>query len=350
MRVNELIVESQQLDEGPIGQAIGKGVGALAKGAGAVAGGIAGIPGAVKKGFQAGKSTVQGDEDPNAQPAGTAQQAAPAAPKQGIMGKIGQAVGDFKAGMAQGQGQDAAPAAGGAQPAPAPAPAAGGGNPLKQARAAVSQLDKQGKQNILKLLQKEFPQQGGAAKPAAAAPTTQAAAPATEPATAPAAEPAAAPTTQAAAPAVDKSGKTDAGLGKQSDGKFIFPGQKFDTNNGQPIGQPAAAPAAEPAPAADGKMTPQQMAAKKAELKGKRAAGKTAGTTASGFNDYTKAASSQRIVGANPDGSPKIQQIKAGKINTGNNLSEKLARKIELHKREMFENNLRSGQASIFVK
>ncbi len=346
MRVNELIVESQQLDAGPIGQAIGKGVGALAKGAGAVAGGIAGIPGAVKKGFQAGKSTVQGDEDPNAQPAGTAQQAAPAAPKQGIMGKIGQAVGDFKAGMAQ--GQDAAPAAGGAQPAAAPA--AGGGNPLKQARAAVSQLDKQGKQNILKLLQKEFPQQGGAAKPAAAAPTTQAAAPATEPATAPAAEPAAAPTTQAAAPAVDKSGKTDAGLGKQSDGKFIFPGQKFDTNNGQPIGQPAAAPAAEPAPAADGKMTPQQMAAKKAELKGKRAAGKTAGTTASGFNDYTKAASSQRIVGANPDGSPKIQQIKAGKINTGNNLSEKLARKIELHKREMFENNLRSGQASIFVK
>jgi hypothetical protein len=88
----------------------------------------------------------------------------------------------------------------------------------------------------------------------------------------------------------------------------------------------------------------------KAKLQGKRAAGQTAGTTASGFNQYTKDASSQRIVGANPDGSPKIQQIKASKINLGNNLSESLARKIEQHKRKMFETGLTNGTSSVFVK
>ena len=107
---------------------------------------------------------------------------------------------------------------------------------------------------------------------------------------------------------------------------------------------PAAIPAAkpvgqEPVPqqTASGKLTPQQQAAKKAEIRGKRAAGKTAGTTASGFNKYTKDASSQRIVGAKPDGSPKIQQIKASKINTGNILSEILAANIATQKKKIAE-------------
>ena len=67
MRINELITESQQLDEGPlankIGSAVGKGVGTLAKGVGAVAGGVAGLGAAVKKGFAAGKKTVAGAGD-----------------------------------------------------------------------------------------------------------------------------------------------------------------------------------------------------------------------------------------------------------------------------------------------
>jgi hypothetical protein len=87
-------------------------------------------------------------------------------------------------------------------------------------------------------------------------------------------------------------------------------------------GNPNAAPAAAPVDAAGGKLTPQQVAAKTAELKGKRAAGKTTGTAASGFKQYTKDASSQRVVGANRDGSPKIQQIKASKINSGNIVAE----------------------------
>lgn len=80
MKITEILIESQQVDEGPMA-ALGRGVGAVARGAGAVAGGIAGIGRAVKKGYASGKATVAGDPDPYAndfkkQP--TAQAAAPA--------------------------------------------------------------------------------------------------------------------------------------------------------------------------------------------------------------------------------------------------------------------------------
>lgn len=45
---------------------------------------------------------------------------------------------------------------------------------------------------------------------------------------------------------VDKSGKTDYGLGKQSDGKFIYPGQKFDGATGEKITPQAAGTRTEP--------------------------------------------------------------------------------------------------------
>ena len=68
MKINEILIESQQLDEGPlgsIGTAIGKGVGAAAKGVGAVAGGVAGLGRAFKKGYAGGKATVAGDPVPD---------------------------------------------------------------------------------------------------------------------------------------------------------------------------------------------------------------------------------------------------------------------------------------------
>jgi hypothetical protein len=74
MRINEILTESQlqQLDEGPIGSAlgavgrgIGKVAGGLAKGVGAVAGGVVGAGRALKKGFQTGKAIVGDDPDPN---------------------------------------------------------------------------------------------------------------------------------------------------------------------------------------------------------------------------------------------------------------------------------------------
>jgi hypothetical protein len=195
MRINEILVEST-LEEGPIlnkiGSGIGKAAGTVAKGVGAVAGGIAGIPGAVKKGFQAGKATVAGggDTDAGGQAApaasgGTAPRAgtpaAPAAKQPGLLQKIGQAAGDFKKGFQQGAGQPAAqaPAAAATAPtantqAPAQAPAgtqqpasAPTGTAYAQVKAGVDKLDKKGKQRILQALQKEVGTP--AAKPAAGA-------------------------------------------------------------------------------------------------------------------------------------------------------------------------------------
>lgn len=81
MKISDITNESE-LVEGPvlnkIGSAIGKGVGTAAKAAGAVAGGVAGLGSAIKKGYQAGKSTVAGagdDEQGNVQLPPAAQKA-----------------------------------------------------------------------------------------------------------------------------------------------------------------------------------------------------------------------------------------------------------------------------------
>jgi len=66
MKITEILIENQ-IQEGPllnkIGRGIGKAVGTAAKGVGAVAGGVAGLGRAVKKGFQAGKAVVGGGGD-----------------------------------------------------------------------------------------------------------------------------------------------------------------------------------------------------------------------------------------------------------------------------------------------
>jgi hypothetical protein len=69
MRINELLIESQQLDEGPFTQAIGKGAGKVARG-------IANIGKDLKTGFKAGYS----GEQPAAAPAKKAAAPATAAP------------------------------------------------------------------------------------------------------------------------------------------------------------------------------------------------------------------------------------------------------------------------------
>jgi hypothetical protein len=113
MRIQEILIESHQLDEGPIlnkiGSAVGKGVGALAKGVGAVAGGVAGLGAAAKKGFQAGKATVASagdDADPAAggaaAGAGGAAGAKPAAGSGGTSTKPKGFLAGVKAGQSQG--------------------------------------------------------------------------------------------------------------------------------------------------------------------------------------------------------------------------------------------------------
>ena len=109
MRIQEILIESHQLDEGPIlnkiGTAVGKGVGTLAKGVGAVAGGVAGLGSAVKKGFQAGKATVGGaGDDPAAPAAGAAPAAAGVKPAAGSGGTSTKPKG-FLAGVKAGQSQ-----------------------------------------------------------------------------------------------------------------------------------------------------------------------------------------------------------------------------------------------------
>lgn len=158
MRINEILVESK-LDEGPLGslvKAAGRGVGnvigGVATAAGAAKGAVKGAVDRAKSSFKAGEKgaydtlagksaapTVGGTAPDQTQAnlaktdnpvAAPGNQAAPApAEKPGLLKKIGQAVGDFKAGFQQGSGQAAptaaTPAASSRAPAStAPAPAA----------------------------------------------------------------------------------------------------------------------------------------------------------------------------------------------------------------------------------
>ena len=241
MKITEILVESQQLDEGPllnkIGSAIGKGAGALAKGVGAVAGGVAGAGTAMKKGWDAGKAAVAraGDDEPETAapaagaPAATAQ-AAPAAgatatapvggptaqPAAGAVNKAGPA-GTAPAKPLQGQAKVAADKT--AAATAGQDPSAAGQTMYAQVKANIDKLDKKGKQRILQLLQKSMA--APAAKPAAGA------APAATPAPAPAAEPTAPAAAAPEAPAAEPTAAA-------------------------PTAAPTAAPAAEPtaAPAA----------------------------------------------------------------------------------------------------
>jgi hypothetical protein len=380
MRINEILTESQlqQLEEGPkldaVGRGVGQAVGGFAKGVGALAGGVRGAFTALKKGYQSGKAIVGDDPDPNAGKPGytaPADQTAPAPDP-----KVAPApVADPKVAPAPVADPKVAP-----EPAPAPAPAPApstttppsaaeinaqgpeGSAPAKpqtgdagkalakstavvdktqaqsqekanqtvyaQVKANVDKLDKKGKQRILQLLQKSVaaPQPKSAADPAAAAAKRAGA---------------------KVAPGAGAFANMAKTLSQEPTKAAAAPAPAADP--AAPAADPAATPAADPA-AAGGKLTPAQQAAKVAELKGKRAAGKTTGTTGSGFGGYVKKASGERVVGANKDGSVRTVNIKASKNNYGNALSEALALRVEAHKQKMFETGLAQGTTSIFRK
>ena len=350
MRIQEILIESHQLDEGPllnkIGTAVGKGVGTLAKGVGAVAGGVAGLGSAVKKGFQAGKATVGGggDADPAAGGAATAKPAAGGAstqPKGFLAGvKAGQnqglsaindpnVVGKSSSGAAAGAEDPAAVAA-----TPAPAPAAGATTPpsatdinkagpkgtaqakpiqgtvakqaaaktgaalagqdqaqagqtmYTQVKANIDKLDKKGKQRILQLLQKSM------SAPAAGGAAPTGAAPAAGGAMGAMAGQLAKGTPPAAGGAAAPTTMANAPVSK--------------TNTAKP-GNPNAVPAAEPtaAPAAPTK-TGGKVAGQVSQTPG--AVAKRAKRTA---------AASAKTAGAGAFGQMAKQAQTAGKINTG---------------------------------
>lgn len=357
MKLTEIttVEEQERVDElvGAIGRGIGKAVGGVAKGIGAVAGGIAGIPGAIKKGFKAGKSTVAGDDSE-----------APAAkePKQGMFSKMAS---DLKTGYQQGQaaakGQDTAGAddAGStattpqptaqstatpqptAQPAATPEPAAQttttpkpsapAGQPaaaepaaaekpsqadnslMKQLSDRVNALGLDSQRNIANYLKGIVDNREKQA--AKRAPAKPAATPEPAASTNPAADAAAEKPADSAASNQPAGGsdETPAGgsLSPSAFGKMagdLAGGAQKTSAEKSGTTKPAATDTA------GGKLTAQQQAAKKAELKSRRASGtSTATSTGDGFKKYKQQASSQRIVGANPDGSAKIQQIKASR-------------------------------------
>ena len=232
MKIHEILVESQQLDEGPmlnkIGSAIGKGVGTLAKGVGAVAGGVAGAGTAIKKGWQAGKAAVAraGDDEPETTaqvaPAGAAEPALTGGPTAGLppaaepvggptaqptAGDVNKAgpKGTAPAKPLQGQAKVAADKT--AAATAGQDPAAAGQTMYAQVKANIDKLDKKGKQRILQLLQKSMAEPAPAAAPAAAPPAAAPAAadPTVKPAFGGDSEPAAEPTAAAptAAPAAE---------------------------------------------------------------------------------------------------------------------------------------------------
>ena len=380
MRINEILTESQlqQIDEGPkldaAGRAIGGVVSGAAKGLGALAGGVRGAFTALKKGYQTGKAIVGDDPDPNARAPGytapTPSTTPPSAADINAQGPKGTAPAKAQTGQA-GAALAKTDAVTDKQTA-----AKAGETVYAQVKANIDKLDKKGKQRILQLLTKSV---------AAPAPKAPAAAPASK---APAADPAAAPDANAPAavgssftygtsngqPDVwTKTAKGWENRGSTADGSYGKEIEKaYNQSNKKPAADPAAAPAdpgaaafgqmantltKEPtkaaAPAADpaapagapadpaaagGKLTPAQQAAKVAELKGKRAAGKTVATsTTGGFGKAVAAAKEKGIA-------------TASKINYGNALSEALAQRVEMHKQKMFETGLAHGTASIFRK
>ena len=268
MKINELLVESQidEISLGGIASGIGRGLGTVRNAFSAGADGYADKrqeyldQRAAQLAARAGKTPAPAAQDPAATAQTTTQ--TPANNTQAT-----------------------------SQTAPAPAD----DSAYKQALAAVDKLDPAGKKQLAGDLQKSMAS-GGAEEPAAN--------------TTPAAD---------ETPAAVDPGQ-DHGLGKQSDGKFIKPGQKFDTETGkalapasttpEPTAPAPTAPApTAPAPTTGGKMTPAQQAALKAKLQGQRQAGKTTATqTGSGFKDYV-GGSQTKLTGADAQGNPVFKKL-----------------------------------------
>lgn len=91
MNINDLFESQEQLDElnlAGVGQGLARGVGAVSKGVGAVAGGVRGALDQAKAGYQAGRSAVSGQAEPQA--VAPAQDVGQAATPQSIQSQIQQ--------------------------------------------------------------------------------------------------------------------------------------------------------------------------------------------------------------------------------------------------------------------
>jgi hypothetical protein len=274
MRIEELLIENHNLEEGPkwdavkkgagqLGQGVAQGVGMAAQGAGAVAGGAMGAWDRAKQGFAKGRGAVNGQGAPSQggaaggnAPAGGGQQAAGGNTLQDIQAQIQakeQELAQLKAQAKQAnQQQQQAPAQQGGQQAATPA------------NSTTNSLD--------------TPKQTAPASAEA-----QPASPVEQPAqgTTPPADPNVTPTPNATGSA--------------------------------PVGQPATAPAGTPPANNQAPANPKDpkaiAAATKARLQGQRAAGKSmASSTGGGFNKYVQGGGGQTMTGADKQGNPVFKQ------------------------------------------
>jgi hypothetical protein len=321
MRINDILIESQ-LEEGPllnkVGAGIGKAAGSVAKGVGAVAGGVAGLGSALKKGFQAGKQTVAGAGDATAAPAGTAPAADP---------EVATTAADINAQGPKGTAAAKTQTGAGAQAIQKVAQAAGGnaekaGQTLyAQVKSQVNQLDKKGKSRIMQLLQKSLQQTPAAAAPAAdpAAPATNTAAPT------PGFNSAQAAPTDAnvAAPGTDAAKDNLYGAGNRPKGAkdkvAALKAQNATTAASDNTNQQAPVKKRGGKVAGQDSQTPNAIRKRNARRDKKNAAATTGG--AGVFNQMTQQATQQN----------------ASKDNQGNPLAEALARQIKVHKQKMYE-------------
>ena len=335
MRITELLEESQQLDEGPFTQAIGKVGGKIAKG-------VANIGKDLKTGFKAGYS---GEQPPAAaaapaaapaDPAATTTAPTQAAPVQKAAG--GGFIDQFKKGFAQGRGEPAAEPAATSTPAAAPA----------------------------------------ATTPAPAAD----AAPAAEPATTPAADAAPAP----AAPEAEKAAKIGVGqINKIIPTLRTRDLKSLQANLEKTIASKQKAPPADAAAAADPATTTAPAATTQAAPAttttpadpNANAAppnpgdqrsfnsrtgmwgwkGTSGGFTSDEFDTPAPAKKSRAKKAKAPtqaeidaDRERNIGMTSDSVIRTSASLSETLARKVQEQKQRMFETALMTGTQSVFKK
>ena len=299
MRINELLVESQQLDEGPFTQAIGKVGGKIAKG-------VANIGKDLKTGFKAGYSGEQPPADAAATTAPAAAAPTQAAPVKKAGGGF---IDQFKKGFAQGRGEPAA------EPAATSAPAAA---PAATTPAATTPA----------------PADPAAITPAATTPPPAADA-------APAANPEAEKAAKIGVGQINKIIPTlrtrDLKSLQANLEKTIASKQKAPPADAAPAADPADAAATTTPPAAA--TTPAVDAATDAVAKPKRTR-----------KPKAKVAPTQAEIDADRENNPNIQMSNNSVIRTGASLSETLARKVQEQKQRMFETALMAGTQSVFKK
>jgi len=295
MKIEELITESQVTDEGVLGSiasGIGTGVGAVAKGLGAVSGAFKGAKDQYQKGQALGRAHVGGHM--------------PKQPKD-------TSVRDQEFARLTGQGQ---------QPAQGAAPA-GGANPqdiaaqIKAKEAELADLKNQQKQAQKQPPQDLAPPPQSQPGIGSASNGNNAAATATEPAQTGATAP-----TNTASKQPAPGERVEPTMDPAVQAKIDAAPHGYDGATGKPNADPtqgadnqvAQQPGASTPPPTGGKLTPQQIAAKKAEIKGKRAAGQTtASQTGSGFKDYV--GGSQNKLTTNPDGSTSMKKLQRESVD-----------------------------------